>query len=100
MTTTPTKKPRAAKRRRKTTPKIMTETIYPVKENEVEIPKVILPKPEDEIIPFSSYIKDAKNRWKIHEYEIKELSKDIRWLYTKSKPYVDRVRARLSPKAS
>ena len=78
----------------------MTETIYPVKENEVEIPKVILPKPEDEIIPFSSYVQDAKNRWKIHEYEIKELSKDIRWLYTKSKPYVDRVRARLSPKAS
>ena len=74
----------------------MTEQTYPVKKNEVEIPKVILPKPEDDIIPFNSYVQDAKNRWKIHQYEIKELSKDVQWLYNKSKPYVDKVVARLS----
>ena len=74
----------------------MTEQTYPVKKNEVEIPKVTLPKPEDDIIPFNSYVQDAKNRWKIHQYEIKELSKDVQWLYNKSKPYVDKVVARLS----
>ena len=79
----------------------MTSESYQVtKENEVEIPKVVLPKPEDDIIPFNSYVQDAKNRWKIHQYEIKELSKDVQWLYNKSKPYLDKVRTRLSPKAS
>ena len=78
----------------------MTEESYPVKKNEVEIPKVILPKPTDNIIPFQSYVQDAKNRWKIHQYEIKELSKDIRWTYNKAKPYIDKVVARLSPKGS
>ena len=53
-----------------------------------------------DIIPISSYIKDAKNRWKIHQYEIKELSKDIRWGYNKAEPFVRKVIARLSPKAS
>ena len=78
----------------------MTEQSYQVKKNEVEIPKVILPKPNDDIIPFQSYVQDAKNRWKIHQYEIKELSKDTQWLYNKVKPYVNRVRDRLSPKSS
>ena len=96
--TTSTTKPRRAKRRK---PKPMTETSYPVtKENEVEIPKVTLPKPTDNIIPFESYVQDAKNRWKVHQYEIKELSKDIRWTYDKAKPYIDKVVARLSPKGS
>ena len=85
----------------------MTTESYPVKENEVnsnssqsELPKVILPKPSDDIIPFQSYVKDAKNRWKIHQYEIKELSKDIRWTYNKAEPFVKKVIARLSPKGS
>ena len=78
----------------------MTEESYPVKKNEVEIPKVILPKPTDNIIPFQSYVQDAKNRWKIHQYEIKELSKDIRWTYNKAEPFVRKVVARFSPKAS
>ena len=80
----------------------MTETSYPVKKEEEEkvVLPVVLPKPTDDIIPMSSYIKDAKNRWKIHQYEIKELSKDIQWLYNKSKPYLDKVRDRISPKAS
>ena len=97
MTSTQTKKPRAAKRRRKTTPKPMTETSYPVTKEEA---KVVLPKPTDNIIPLSSYITDAKNRWKIHQYEIKELSKDTQWVYNKAKPFVEKVIARFSPKAS
>ena len=91
MTTKSQLKPRPVRKTRKK----MTEQTYPVKKNEVEIPKVILPKPEDDIIPFNSYVQDAKNRWKIHQYEIKELSKDVQWLYNKSKPYVDKVVARL-----
>jgi hypothetical protein len=93
MSTSTQLKPRPIRKARK---KKMTEQTYPVKKNEVEIPKVILPKPEDDIIPFNSYVQDAKNRWKIHQYEIKELSKDVQWLYNKSKPYVDKVVARLS----
>ena len=92
MTTKSQLKPRPVRKTRKK----MTEQTYPVKKNEVEIPKVTLPKPEDDIIPFNSYVQDAKNRWKIHQYEIKELSKDVQWLYNKSKPYVDKVVARLS----
>tara|TARA_R100000152_G_C6739099_1_gene162994 strand:+ start:590 stop:868 length:279 start_codon:yes stop_codon:yes gene_type:complete len=36
-----------------------------------------LTKPTAEIIPFDSYIKDARNRWNVHRYEIQELLKDI-----------------------
>ena len=75
----------------------MTETSYPVTKEEA---KVVLPKPTDNIIPLSSYVQDAKNRWKIHQYEIKALSKDIRWGYNKAEPFVRKVIARLSPKAS
>ncbi len=100
MTSTQTK-PRAARRRRKTTPKPMTTESYPVtKEEEKVVLPVVLPKPTDNIIPLSSYITDAKNRWKIHQYEIKELSKDITWTYDKLKPYLNKVRARFSPKDS
>ena len=115
------KKPRAARRRRKTTPKPMTSESYPVtldKEDEPSTPDiaisheviqavakkavlpVTLPKPTDNIIPLSSYIKDAQNRWKIHQYEIKALSKDIRWAYNKAEPFVKKVVARFSPKGS
>ena len=80
----------------------MTEQSYPVtkKEEEKVVLPVVLPKPTDDIIPMSSYIKDAKNRWKIHQYEIKALSKDIRWGYNKAEPFVKKVIARLSPKGS
>ena len=79
----------------------MTEQSYPVtKEEEKVVLPVTLPKPTDNLIPFSSYVQDAKNRWKIHQYEIKELSKDIRWTYDKAKPYIDKVVARFSPKSS
>ena len=94
MTTTNTvKKPRRARRRK---PKIMTEETFTVKKPA----EVVLPKPTDNIIPLSSYVQDAKNRWKIHQYEIKALSKDIRWGYNKAEPFVRKVIARLSPKAS
>ena len=75
----------------------MTETSYPVTKEEE---KVVLPKPTDNIIPFESYVQDMKNRWKIHQYEIKELSKDIRWGYNKAEPFVRKVIARFSPKGS
>ena len=75
----------------------MTEQSYPVTKEEA---KVVLPKPTDNIIPLSAYVQDAKNRWQIHQYEIKALSKDIRWSYNKAEPFVRKVIARLSPKAS
>ena len=89
----------------------MTEETFTVKESvEIKLPEgtnltarpmqVVLPKPTDDIIPLSSYVQDAKNRWKIHQYEIKALSKDIQWGYSKAKPYIDKVIARLSPKGS
>ena len=79
----------------------MTTESYPVtKEEPKVILPVVLPKPTDDIIPLSSYITDAKNRWKIHQYEIKELSKDTQWVYNKAKPFVEKVVARFSPKAS
>ena len=75
----------------------MTEESYPVTKEEA---KVVLPKPTDNIIPLSSYVQDAKNRWKVHQYEIKALSKDIRWTYNKAEPFLTKVVARFSPKAS
>ena len=75
----------------------MTEQSYPVTKEEA---KVVLPKPTDNIIPLNSYVLDMKNRWKIHQYEIKELSKDIRWGYNKAEPFVRKVIARFSPKGS
>ena len=82
----------------------MTTETYEVKaedlSNAILSNKVVLPKPTDNIIPLSSYVQDAKNRWKVHQYEIKALSKDIRWTYNKAKPYIDKVVARLSPKGS
>ena len=89
MTTTQVKKPRRARRRK---PKIMTEETFTVKKPA----EVVLPKPTDNIIPFQSYVQDAKNRWKVHQYEIKELRKDLKWSYDKLMPYLDKVRTRFS----
>ena len=75
----------------------MTETSYPVTKEEA---KVVLPKPTDDIIPLSTYVQDAKNRWKIHQYEIKALSKDIQWGYNQANPFGMKVIDRLSPKGS
>ena len=89
----------------------MTEETFTVKESvDIKLPEgtnltarpmqVVLPKPTDNIIPLQSYVQDMKNRWKIHQYEVKELSKDIRWGYNKAKPFVMKIIARISPKAS
>lgn len=100
MTTTTAKKPRPA-RRRKAKVKPMTSETYQVanKSSDKQLP-VVITKPTDTIIPLTSYVQDAKNRWKIHQYEIKELSKDIRWGYNKAEPFVKKVIARFSPKGS
>ena len=74
----------------------MTEETFTVKKPA----EVVLPKPTDNIIPLSSYVQDAKNRWKIHQYEVKALSKDIQWGYNQAKPFVMKVIDRLSPKGS
>ena len=111
MTITQVKKPRRARRRKpkvdpvviqlpegtNLTKRKMTEQSYSVTKEEA---KVVLPKPTDNIIPLQSYVQDAKNRWKIHQYEIEALSKDIRWGYNKAKPFVEKVIARISPKGS
>ena len=100
MTTTTAKKPRPA-RRRKPKVKTMTSETYQVanKSSDQQLP-VVITKPTDTIIPLTSYVQDAKNRWKIHQYEIKALFKDISWTYNKVKPYLDRVKDRISSKAS
>ena len=100
MTTTAVKKPRPA-RRRKAKVKPMTTETYQVanKSSDKQLP-VVITKPTDTIIPLTSYVQDAKNRWKIHQYEIKALSKDIRWGYNKAEPFVRKVIARFSPKGS
>lgn len=51
-----------------------------------------LSKPTAEIIPFTSYIKDASNRWDVHRYEIQELFKDVGNTYT----YIKEVYARVT----
>tara|TARA_R100000781_G_scaffold18588_1_gene14365 strand:+ start:118 stop:414 length:297 start_codon:yes stop_codon:yes gene_type:complete len=98
MTTTTAKKPRPARRRKA---KAMTTETYQVanKSSDVQLP-VVITKPTDTIIPLTSYVQDAKNRWKIHQYEFKALFKDIVWSYNKAKPYLDRVRNRISSKGS
>jgi len=44
-----------------------------------------LDKPE--LIPLNSYIKDVTSRMDIHHYEMRELNKDVRnvWTYVKDK---------------
>ena len=84
MSTTTQLKPKPVRKVRK---KKVTEQTYSAKK---DVATVILPKPNDNIIPFESYVQDAKNRWKIHQYEIKELSKDFQWLYTKVKKLTKR----------
>ena len=69
MTTTNTvKKPRRARRRK---PKTMTEQSYPVKD-------VAPVKPTPKLISRGEYITDFHNRMAIHNYEIKEVIKDVR----------------------
>ena len=72
---TTTSKPRPARRARKRKP---APTPAPVR---AIVPattqgRTRLSKPTADIISFDSYIKDARNRMRIHDYEIQELRKD------------------------
>ena len=76
MTTT---QPKPRTRRKTTTPKIMTETPYPVtvtkQRDFTHKEPVIIPSHLEEVpvISAASYIKDARNRWYIHTVELKEV---------------------------
>ena len=91
MTSTQTKKPRTP---RKTTPKTMTESTYPVtvtkQRDFTHKEPVIIPSHLDEIpvISAASYIKDARNRWYIHTVELKEVWDVHVDLFNKAKPHV------------
>ena len=41
------------------------------------------------VIPIQEYIIDIKKRVKINNHEIKQLLKDLNWVYNKSKPTID-----------
>ena len=41
------------------------------------------------VIPVQEYIIDIKKRVKINNHEIKQLLKDLNWVYNKSKPTID-----------
>ena len=46
--------------------------------SEKQLPVVITEdKPQNELISWEDYQKDITNRWKIHNYEVTELRKDI-----------------------
>ena len=46
--------------------------------SEKQLPVVITEdKPQNELISWEDYQKDITNRWKIHNYEVNELRKDI-----------------------
>ena len=86
---TTTSKPRAARRARKRKPAptpapalaptpalALAPTPAPVPAPTRTQGRTQLTKPTADIIPFDSYIKDARNRMRIHDYEIQELRKD------------------------
>jgi len=75
--TTPRKR-----RTRKATAKVQP-TIKEVKQMTVETP--VRPTP---LLKFEDYQKDFNIRLEIHNYEIKELIKDIKWVYEQTKPFV------------
>ena len=86
---TTTSKPRPARRARKRKPAptpapalaptpapALAPTPAPVPAPTRTQGRTQLTKPTADIIPFDSYIKDARNRMRIHDYEIQELRKD------------------------
>ena len=91
---TTTSKPRAARRARKRKPAptpapalaptpalALAPTPAPVPAPTRTQGRTQLTKPTADIIPFDSYIKDARNRMRIHDYEIQELRKDAMNVY-------------------
>ena len=84
---TTTSKPRAARRARKRKPAPTPAPALALAPTPAPVPAPVpaptrtqgrtqLTKPTADIIPFDSYIKDARNRMRIHDYEIQELRKD------------------------
>lgn len=75
MTVTAPKPARRARKRKSTSTPVLkaAPVLVPVTQGRSTRE---LTKPTAEIIPFDSYIKDARNRWDVHRYEIQELIKD------------------------
>ena len=76
---TTTSKPRPARRARKRKPAPTPAPVLavaPVPAPTRTQGRTQLTKPTADIIPFDSYIKDARNRMRIHDYEMQELRKD------------------------
>ena len=80
---TTTSKPRPARRARKRKPAPTPAPALALAPTPAPVPaptrtqgRTQLTKPTADIIPFDSYIKDARNRMRIHDYEIQELRKD------------------------
>ena len=90
---TTTSKPRPARRARKRKPAPTPAPVLALAPTPAPVPtptptparvatstrtqgRTELTKPTADIIPFDSYIKDARNRMRVHDYEIQELRKD------------------------
>jgi hypothetical protein len=94
MTVSAPAKPRRARKRKSTSTPVLkaapVRALTPVATQGRSTRE--LTKPTAEIIPFDSYIKDARNRWNVHRYEIQELLKDAGNTYT----YIKEVYARVA----
>tara|TARA_B100001079_G_C16208685_1_gene424761 strand:+ start:97 stop:423 length:327 start_codon:yes stop_codon:yes gene_type:complete len=76
-TTTPRKR---ARRKAATTSKTVTKKAATPKLNKVvAVPQVS--RPQVELISRDQYIQDIKARWSVHQYEINELGKDLKFGY-------------------
>ncbi len=95
MTTATAKAPRKRRSRKSTAPINTSPAITVVNE---EQPKVIITgegldakvssRPQEPNLKWDDYKADAIVRWKIHQYETKQLWDDCKWIYSESKPYV------------
>jgi hypothetical protein len=90
MTVSAPKPARRARKRKSTSTPVLkaAPVLVPVAQGRTRE----LTKPTADIIPFDSYIKDARNRWNVHRYEIQELIKDAGNTYT----YIKEVYARVA----
>ena len=91
MTVSAPAKPRRARKRKSTSTPVLkaAPVLVPVEQGRTRE----LTKPTAEIIPFDSYIKDARNRWNVHRYEIQELIKDAGNTYDYIREVYKRVTA-------
>ena len=93
MTVSAPAKPRRARKRKSTSTPVLkaapVRALIPVATQGRSTRE--LTKPTAEIIPFDSYIKDARNRMRVHDYEIQELRKDAVNVYQYMLGLVKRV---------